>query len=55
LIVHSGAFAHFVLMGGDLWGVKPEDMESVPPAKKFRYLCEDGKSFTLRLNTVDNS
>ena len=41
-------------MGSDLRAAKPEDSENVPSAKKFRYLCEDGKIFTLEVITQED-
>ncbi len=42
------------LMWSEVWAAKQEDSESVPPAKEFRYLCEDGKVFTLEVFTRED-
>jgi membrane-bound inhibitor of C-type lysozyme len=42
------------LLPSDLLAAKPGDLESVAPAKKFSYLCEDGKMFTLEVITAED-
>jgi membrane-bound inhibitor of C-type lysozyme len=39
---------------GTIQAATPADADSVPPAKKFSYLCEDGKSFTLEIDTKED-
>jgi membrane-bound inhibitor of C-type lysozyme len=50
-----GALAMILtIQGSDLRAAKPEDLDKAPTTKKFHYLCEDGKSFTLELNTKED-
>ncbi len=54
LIILGTVVVLLVGMGSDLRAAKPEDSENVPSAKKFRYLCEDGKIFTLEVITQED-
>jgi membrane-bound inhibitor of C-type lysozyme len=54
LIILGTVVVLLVGMGRDLQAATPEDSENVPSAKKSRYLCEDGKNFTLEVNTQDD-
>jgi membrane-bound inhibitor of C-type lysozyme len=40
--------------GSSLQAAKPADTDSLPPAKKFSYLCEDGKRFTLEIDSKED-
>jgi membrane-bound inhibitor of C-type lysozyme len=42
------------ILGDDLGAAKPADTDSVPSAKKYTYLCEDGKRFTLEIDTKED-
>jgi membrane-bound inhibitor of C-type lysozyme len=53
-LVLSAMIVYLGTMGGDLQAAKPDDMNSMPPAKNLRYLCEDGKSFTLEIDTKED-
>ena len=40
--------------GTGLQAAKPPDTDSVPPTKKYSYLCEDGKRFTLEFDSKED-
>jgi membrane-bound inhibitor of C-type lysozyme len=53
LLILLGLFLLGGTMGISL-AATPADTDSVPPAKKYSYLCENGKHFTLEIDTKED-
>jgi len=53
-MVLASAVVILGLLPSDLLAAKPGNLENATPAKKFNYLCDDGKMFTLEVITPED-